>query len=133
MDSFTLLDFYIKEIRVQLELAVPVWHSGVTVKLFADIELIQRGAVSIVLGLTDFNYDHVCAMLGLKPLHIRRQELCERFSRKTASVKSRHCDLFQIQNSGYNTRSNMYREHMCRTTRFFKSALLFLTRTLNQL
>ena len=101
MDSFTLLNFYIKEIRVQLELAVPVWHSGVTVKLFADIELIQRGAVSIVLGLTDFNYDHVYAILGLKPLYIRRQELCERFSRKTASVKSRHCDLFQIQNSGY--------------------------------
>ena len=79
MDSFTLLDFYIKEIRVQLELAVPVWHSGVTAKLFADIELVQRGAVSIVLGLTDFNYDHVCAILGLKPLYIRRQELCERF------------------------------------------------------
>ena len=73
MDSLTLLDFYIKEIRVQLELAVPVWHSGVTVKLFADIELIQRGAVSIVLGLTDFNYDHVCAILSLKPLYIRRQ------------------------------------------------------------
>ena len=133
MDSFTLVDFYMKEIRCHLELAVPVWHSGLTVKLSTDIERVQRVAVSIVLGLTDFNYEHVCSQLGLKPLVIRRQELCERFAVKTASAKSRHCDLFQMQNSGHDTKSNMLREHLCRTNRFFKSALPFLTRTLNQL
>ena len=136
MDSFSLLDFYFKEIRVHLELAVPVWHSGLTVKLSGDIERVQRTAVSIVLGLTEFNYEHVCAHLGLKPLYIRRQELCVRFASKTASASSRHSNLFQIQNSGHDTRSNrsnMLREHLCRTNRFFKSALPFLTRTLNQL
>ena len=40
-----------KEIRVHLELSVPVWHSGLTVKLSADIERAQRVAVGIVLGL----------------------------------------------------------------------------------
>ena len=43
----------------------------------------------------------------MKPLFIRRQELCEQFSVKTASDKSRHSDLFQMQNKAYNTRHNM--------------------------
>ena len=38
VESFTLLDYYMKEVRVHLELAVPVWHSGLTQKLKADIE-----------------------------------------------------------------------------------------------
>ena len=133
MDPFTILDYYFKEIRVHVELAVPVWHSGLTVRLSADIERVQRVAVSIVLGETEFNYGRSCAMLGLKPLYIQRQELCERFSRKTAAPQCRHNDLFQIQTSGYDTRSNAYREHFCHTTRFYNSALPFLTRTLNQL
>ena len=37
LDEFTLLDFYFKEVRVHLELAVPVWHSGLTLRLTADI------------------------------------------------------------------------------------------------
>ena len=133
MDPFTILDYYFKEIRIHLELAVPVWHSGLTVRLSADIERVQRVALSIVLGETEFDYSRSCALLGLKPLYIRRQELCERFSRKTASPQCRHNDLFQIQTSGYDTRSNAYREHFCHTTRFYNSALPFLTRTLNQL
>ena len=133
LDSFTILEYYMKEIRVHLELAVPVWHSSLTVKLSADIERVQRVAVGIILGQTEFNYDRLCTLLGLKPLYIRRQELCERFARKTALPQCRHNDLFEIQQSGYDTRSNSYREHFCRTTRFYKSALPFLTRTLNQL
>ena len=133
VDSFTILDYYMKEIRVHMELAVPVWHSGLTVKLSADIERVQRVAVSIVLGRSEFKYDNACALLGLKPLFIRRKELCDRFSRKTASSKCRHSDLFQIQDSGYDTRSHNYREHLCYTTRFYKSALPYLTRSLNQL
>ena len=46
VEKFTLLDYYMKEIRVHLELAVPVWHSGLTFKLSADIERVQRVAVS---------------------------------------------------------------------------------------
>ena len=38
MDSFTILDYYFKEVRVHVELAVPVWHSGLTAKQSSDIE-----------------------------------------------------------------------------------------------
>ena len=50
LDNFTLLDFYLKEVRVHLELAVPVWHSGLTVKLSADIERVQRVAITVIFG-----------------------------------------------------------------------------------
>ena len=132
MDTFIIMDYYMKEVRVHLELAVPVWHSGLTLKLSADIERVQRIAVSILLGRYDFDYGRSCAMLGLKPLYIRREELCKRFAVKTTSSKCRHNDLFKIQTSGYNTRGQYYREHLCHTSRFYKSALPYLTRTLNQ-
>ena len=48
LDNFTLLDFYLKEDRVHLELAVPVWRSGLTIKLSADIERVQRVAKTLV-------------------------------------------------------------------------------------
>ena len=133
MDEFTILDYYFKEVRVHVELAVPVWHSGLTAKQSSDIERVQRVALSIVLGRADMSYSRTCTLLGVKPLYIRRRELCDRFSVKTASPKCRHTELFQEQNSCYNTRSENFREHLCRTSRFYKSALPFLTRSLNQL
>ena len=111
---FTLVDFYIKEVRVHLELAVPVWHSGLTLTLSADIERVQRVAVSIMVD--NAHYEQACAMLGIKPLYIRRQELCERFAIKTAADESRHNDLFQLEKNGtHNTRSEQtrFREHIC--------------------
>ena len=134
MDKLTFLEYYQKEVRVHLELAVPVWHSGLTMKQSADIERVQRVAISIVLGLLEFDYNRACDYLHLKPLYIRRQELCEKFARKTASSKCRHSDLFKIQNSCYDTRvENYYTLHLTHTARFYKSPLPFLTRTLNSM
>ena len=135
LDTFTLLEFYLKEVRVQLELAVPVWHSGLTLKLSADIERVQRVAICIMMGQTQVHYIQACSTLGLKPLFIRRQELCERFAVKTASPDCRHSDMFKLEKNGrHNTRSdNRFREHICTKGRFHNSPLPFLTRTLNQL
>ena len=44
------MDVYIKEIRSLVELAVPAWHSGVTLKQCADIGRVQRVAVLIILS-----------------------------------------------------------------------------------
>ena len=128
-----MVDFYLKEVRVHLELAVPVWHSGLTKKQSADIERVQRVAVSVLLS--DIPYDQACATLGLKPLSVRRLELCGRFANKTASDQSKHSKLFQLKNETHETRSDQekYREHFCRKKRFYNSPLPFLTRTLNQL
>ena len=78
----TLLEYYKTEIRVHLELVVPVWHSGLTIKLFADIEQDQCVAVSIMLG--NIPYTHACELLWLEPLSTRRIGLCKRFALKTS-------------------------------------------------
>ena len=128
LDELTLVDYFLKEVRVHLELAVPVWHSGLTLKLSADLERVQRVAVSIILGKNDMSYDQSCSKLGLKRLTLRRTELCERFALKTAT-KSRHKDLFELKKTGSHEK---YREHFCRKKRFFDSPLRYLTRMLNQ-
>ena len=64
------------------------------------------------------------ATLGLKPLSVRRLELCEGFAASTAADKSRHSELFQLVKTGpYYTRSDniKYREHMGNKNRFFKA------------
>ena len=42
LDMFQLFDVYIKEIRSILEMAVPVWHPGLTKKQTADIESVSK-------------------------------------------------------------------------------------------
>ena len=93
IEPLYLLEVYLKEIRSILELAVPAWHSGLTLKQSADIERVQRVAVSIILS--DFQtrkshmpYDMALVTLGIEPLYHGREILCKNFAVKT--VKSRH-------------------------------------------
>ena len=133
VDSFTMVDFYLKEVRVHLELAVPVWHSGLTKKQSADIERVQRVAVSVLLS--DIPYGQACATLGIKPLSITRLELCGWFAKMTASdLSNKHSEIFKLKTEIHETRSDQakYREHFCCKKRFYNSPLPFLTRTLNQ-
>jgi hypothetical protein len=44
-----MFDFYTKEIRSIVELAVPVWHPGLTDKQTNDIERIQKLAMKVIL------------------------------------------------------------------------------------
>ena len=71
LNTHTLLEFYLKEVRVHLELAVPVWHSGLTSKLSADLERVQRVAVGIMLG--NIPYRQGCDILGIDFLSKHRK------------------------------------------------------------
>jgi hypothetical protein len=98
LDPLLIVDVYIKEVRSVLELAVPAWHSSLTLKQSADIERVQRVALYIILsdvntGKSEYNYDMSLVILNLEPLSIRREKLCLTFAKKT--VKSRHSDMFQ--------------------------------------
>ena len=67
VDSSILLDVYMKEVRSVVELAVPAWHSGLTLAQAADIERVQKVAVSIIL--TGFNsYSNALNALNLDSL-----------------------------------------------------------------
>ena len=97
VDPYIILDVYIKEIRSLLELAVPAWHSGLTVKQSGDIERVQKVALYIILsdtttGNCEFSYDMALALLAIDPLQERRDTLCLSFANKT--LKSRNIGLF---------------------------------------
>ena len=97
IEPLVILDVYLKEIRAVLELAVPAWHSGLTIKQAADIERVQRVAVNVILsdcntGKSEFTYTMALVTLNLEPLEVRRRKLCQTFSNKT--LKSRHSNMF---------------------------------------
>ena len=82
LDPFQIFDVYCKEVRSLLELAVPVWHSGLTISESKQIENIQKTAFRIILGPNYINYDVACTIFGVEPLEFRRIELCRKFSKK---------------------------------------------------
>ena len=137
LDPLIILDVYTKEIWSVLELAVPAWHSGLTVRQSADIERVQKIALFIILsdhltGLSEYSYDMALALLDLEPLSFRRDKLCLTFAKK--AEHSRHSDMFTKKTNPYETRqvSNYYKEHNSTTLRCYNSPLNYLTRILNQ-
>ena len=136
LDPLLILDVYVKEIRSVLELAVPAWHSGLTVRQTADIERVQKVALYIILsdhltGKSEYSYDMALVILNLEPLDVRREKLCLTFAKK--SLKSRHGDMFTKRTYMYDTRqaTNQYAEHNSNTVRCHNSPLNYLTRLLN--
>ena len=84
LDYLTILDFYLKEVRFHLELAVHAWHSNLTLSISVDIEYVQRMAVGIILGTVEYSYEISCTLLCIEPLYIRRITLFTNFAKKTA-------------------------------------------------
>ena len=130
MDSLTLFDVYTKEVRSILELAVPVWHSGLTKLQVADIERIQKVSFKIILGTQYTTYRNACELLSTQTLQERRVKLCHKFAKK--NVKSDN-SFFTKLTKNVNTRqkSNLVKEYKCRTGRFKKSPLPYLAKLLN--
>ena len=131
VEPLFILDVYLKEIRSILELAVPAWHSGLTVKQAEDIERVQKVALKIILGEQKerkASYDMAMVILDIEPLHYRREKLCLSFAKKT--LKSRHSEIFKPTTQ--NTRNRpMFYEHNSNKTRCYNSPLNYLTRLLN--
>ena len=74
IESYVIVDVYLKEIRPVLELAVPAWHSGLTQRQSADIERVQRVAVTIILsdsktGICNYSYNMALVLLERKIMH----------------------------------------------------------------
>jgi hypothetical protein len=82
LDEEHILDTYTKEIRSILELAVPVWHSGLTVKQSRDIERVQKTALLIILGEHFVNYEVTCTLMEIEHLAMRHEKLCLNFAEK---------------------------------------------------
>ena len=127
-----LVDFYTKEVRSHLELAVPVWHSGLTRRQSDDIERIQRIILSIIGSETNLNYDQLCTLMDVEPLNLRRTQIAKNFALRTLK-NPKYGHWFQKKEKHYNTRdkNDHYVEYNCLSLRYFKSPLPFLIRLLN--
>jgi hypothetical protein len=130
LDLHQLYDVYSKEIRSILELAVPVWHSGLTRQQTSDIESIQKIAFRIILQDKFVDYKAACTLFSAQTLQDRRLKLCSKFALK--NLKSEN-PMFKIIDSKQNTRQvcNLVQEFKCNTGRFQKSSLPFLATLIN--
>ena len=130
LDPYQIFDVYCKEVRSLLEMAVPVWHSSLTKYQSKQIENIQKTAFKIILGQNFINYEVACTLLNTEPLELRRYQLCVKFSKK--DIKKTNT-LFTInkQSNLTRTKPKVVKEYQCRTTRFEKSSIPYLSKLLN--
>ena len=128
---YKMFDVYCKEVRSILELAVPVWHSGLTVKQSNDVERIQKVAFKVILQDNYSTYKEACETFETPTLEQRREILCLKFARK--NMKSDK-PLFKVSKTFVNTRSkrSIVQEYKCRTSRFERSSLPYLAKLLNK-
>ena len=98
-----LVDVYIKQVRSVLELAVPVWHSSLTVADKISIERVQKSALQIILGLEYDSYKSTCHYLDLETLEVWRQKLCKKFCIKTVK-NAKHTKWFKVNTKTSKTR-----------------------------
>ena len=66
-----------------MEMAVPVWHSGLTCQQTKDIERIQKLAMKIILQDNYISYQLAYITFSTQTLELRRLKLCSKFSAKT--------------------------------------------------
>ena len=130
LDVYQMFDVYTKEIRSILEMAVPVWHSGLTNQQTMDIESIQKVAMRIILKDKYINYPLACQTFSTMTLADRRTKLCSKFASKNFESKN---SLFTSVGTSVDTRqrSDLAKEYKCNFGRFFKSPLPYLARLLN--
>ena len=128
-----LTEFWKSEGRVHLEYACPVWHSSLTAAQSKSLDRAQRVAMAAITGRWLPSHTQQLLDLGLDRLGPRRDLLCKRFAERTAR-DSRHQDLFNpVQtNTRMGTQGTRYTEIRARTSTYYKSALPYLTRVLNQ-
>ena len=128
-----LLKFYIAFIRPTLEYAAPTFHSMLTADMTDKIEGIQRRASKLIFGW-DTHYDDIIASGRMITLEKRREELAEKFAKKTCK-NPRFSHWFQEKDySRINIRHGnrkKYEERFARTERLRNSPVYYMTRLLN--
>ena len=136
VDIPTLTQFWRTEGRVHLESQAPLWHSSLTVAQSRALARSQRVAMAAITGRWHPSHSEQLTELSLEPLNTRRTRLCRRFAGRTAT-RSRHQDMFPLVAAGLTvttrrTGRRLYREPLCRTASYRRSAVPYLTRLLNQ-
>ena len=124
LDLHQMFDVYSKE------MAVPVWHPGLTKKQSADIESVQKMAMKIILQDKYVDYKLACSTLSAKTLEERRLQLCSKFAFQ--NLKTQNCFFTKLSPTVHTRKpSNLVKEYKCKTVRYQKSSLPILASLIN--
>ena len=126
-----IFDVFTKEVRSLLELAVPVWHSGLTKLQAAQIERVQKTALRIILGDDYVSYNVACLLLDVETLESRRELLCLNFARKEFKKEENSLFIKAKNRLDLRTKPKKVQEYNCRTRRFRNSSIPYLSQLLN--
>ena len=130
LDIFQLFGIYTKEIGSILEMAVPVWHPGLTRQQAFDIESIQKVAFRIILDKKYSNYNSACDFFNTETLENRHIKLCLKYA--TKNMKSDHSFFTKVgTNVRTRQKSDIVKEYRCNFRRFEKSSIPYLAKLLN--
>ena len=126
-----LLDVFFKQIRSLAEFSAPVWNSSLTGDQVASIERIQKTVLHIILGEEYKSYNSALKVMGLEKLSNIRRKICSKFAKKSQKhdkfskwFKPNHRMVKRIK-------QNKFCPVICKTLRFEKCPLSYLTKLLN--
>ena len=140
-----LVNAWTSILRPNAEYAAPLWHSGLSAFDTNRLERLQKIVLGIILGTTYIDckkyykfdnkrctYEEALKLLGLPTLSQRREDLTHNFALQTVA-RDTHNDMFPLsENKNINTRNkSIYSEFICKTTRYYNSAIPYMTRFLN--
>ena len=127
-----LMDVYTKQVRSVAEYAVPVWNAALTVEEVTKIERIQKTACNIILGEKYNSYTSALNILGLEKLSARREKICTKFAKKALKHKKFTTWFKPTPTVITRIKKPKFYDVVCKTARFEKSPLSYLTKLLNQ-
>ena len=111
-----LVDMYVKIVRSIVELAVPVWHSSLTMDEIHDIERVQKCALRVILGDEYQSYPCALKTCNLESLEMRRDKLCTKFALK-AEKHAMYKNWFKVRTYDRTRLKDKYEQVRARTER----------------
>ena len=127
-----LITLYILKVRSVLMFGAVSFHSSLTQELSRKIELQQKKALAIILGSQYKSYSNALTLTQLPRLDTLRKDISLQWAIR-AQLNPKHTDLFPLGQTEVNTRNRkMFREYFCHTTKYFNSAVPWMTRALNE-
>ena len=108
------------------------FHSSLSQELSQKLELQQRRSLAVILGSQYGSYRHALSITSLPRLDTLREEACLRWALR-AQENPLHSDIFPLNTSEVNTRyRSKFREYLCYSSKYYNSAIPYMTRILNQ-
>ena len=131
-DRDKLLKFYILKVRTILMFGAACFHSALTKEQSEKLELQQKKCLVIILGRDYLSYENARTLVNIPRLDTLRESVCLKWAIKAQS-NTQHAHLFPLNINPLTTRQNhKFQEYKCKGSRFYKSAIPAMARSLNR-